>query len=149
MISDESDSAPARRQDMRPGDFGFPELTLIWQLPGREIHCSIGDILGNVSRFSNIPSNVVLGGCCRNMICVGLNDRLNLQFEHSVLLITSGAVVGRVPPSRFCQLFTLQLLLPEALNAALYLGVAMGPGNLPAVRFLAGGSVWLGSKQCQ
>jgi len=62
VFSDESDSAPGGKEDMRSGDFGFPEPTQIWLLPGREVHCGIGDIPGTISRVSNSSPNVVGAG---------------------------------------------------------------------------------------
>jgi len=54
------------------------------------------------------------------MIRVGLDDRWNLQFRRSALLISLAEVVGRVPPSRLCQFVKLHLLLPKPLHAVLY-----------------------------
>ena len=54
------------------------------------------------------------------MIRLGLNHRWNLQFGRSVLLISSAEVVGRVPPSQFCQFVKLHLLLPKHRYAAFY-----------------------------
>jgi len=59
IVSDESDSAPGVKDDMHSGDFGFPEPTLIELLPGREVHCGIGDIPETISRVSNRSPNVV------------------------------------------------------------------------------------------
>ena len=43
-------------------DFGFPEPTLIWQVPGQEVHCGIRDIPGTISRVSDYFPNVIGGG---------------------------------------------------------------------------------------
>jgi len=61
-MSDESDSAPGAKEDMRSGDFGFPQPTLRWLLPGQEVHCGIGDIPGMRSRVCNSSPNVVREG---------------------------------------------------------------------------------------
>jgi hypothetical protein len=62
VISNEPDSVPDGREDMRLGDFGFPQPTLILLLPGREVHCGIGDIPRTISIVSNSSPNVVREG---------------------------------------------------------------------------------------
>jgi len=71
-IHNEAGSAPGAKLAIPVFNWGFPEPSLMWLLPGWEVHWAISDIPGTISRDSRSSPNVVGAGAAASSVVCGL-----------------------------------------------------------------------------
>jgi len=119
-IGDEWGTAAGARPGIPDSDWGFPDGSVIWLLPGREVAYSICNILGTLSRHFKSCSNVVAAGAATFWFVCSSTAARTLNWEMPYVLSHSQKSIGCVPPSWWCQFVKLQLSQPKPLHVLLY-----------------------------
>jgi len=114
-VSDELHSLSGWSTGMHLFNCGFPEPSLMWVPPGREVPCGISNIPGMISREPHELSKCCQWRCGSNIIDFWFQDCGNTQFSCAVLLVSFMEVVGLISQSRLCHVVNFHLLLAKPL----------------------------------